>query len=250
MPKPPDGVTRQGLPYAQRGHVGLDAAGCQNTDGDDCGASILLEGQIPVTDHAFIDAVFPIGAAPFNVGNPTIGASYVGRVMKKLWITGGGDLGMPLIPDRSSLPTSDIFQAAFPRALWNAHHYFPNIVPLTLNLGLEYHASIVELRVELDPSLWFPLAGEEFSGAFYHAAEIQLGHGIGGGLRLQGVVFGPTEDSYQAALQPFFVVSRELGYLRTGIMMPLNAPLGPPFGETDNGAGAWGFNVALGIHVD
>ena len=144
----------------------------------------------------------------------------------------------------------DIFNASFPRALWNAHYYWPNIVPLTLNLGLEWHASIVELRVELDPSLWFPLAGEEFSGAFYHAAEIQLGHGIGGGLRLQGVVFGPTDDNYQAALQPFFAVSSELGYLRTGIMMPLNKPLGPPFGETDGGAGAWGFNVALGMHVD
>jgi hypothetical protein len=245
-PKPPDGITRNGLPYAQRGRIGLDVGGCLNTEGDPCGATMNLIGQVPVTDHTFIDAVFPLGVTTgeASVGNPTLGAFYVGRVMKKLWITGGGNLGIPLIEDNT------FFYGAFPRALWNAHHNYPNIVPLTMKLGLEYHASIVELRAELDPSLWFPLSGEDFHGAFYHALELQLGHSIGGGLRVQGVVFGPTDDNYQFALAPFFQVSREMGYLRTGITMPLNSPLGPPFGETDNGAGAWGFNLALGIHVD
>ena len=249
MPKPPDGVTRSGVPYAQRGRIALDAAGCQNDRGNDCGASILLEGHIPVTDHAFIDAVFPIGAAPFNVGNPTVGASYVGRVMKKLWITGGGDLGIPLISRRFSGVGSDIFSASWPRALWNAHHYYPEIFPITLRLGLEFHASIIELRVDLDPSLWAPLAGNDVSGAFYHGAELQIGHWIGGGLRMQGVAFGPTDENYQFALEPFFRLSRELGFLRAGIMLPLNGPLGPPFVQ-DSGEGAWGFSIALGMHVD
>ena len=199
-----------------------------------------LIGDIPLTDHLFVNAIFPLGVtnSEAGVGNPTLGVSYVGRVMKKLWLTGGGNMGIPLIDNLT------FFAGALPRALWNAHLNYPDIVPLTIELGLEYHVSIVELRAELNPSIWFPLAGEDFSGAFYHAAEIQLGHGIGGGLRLQGVVFGPTQDNYQAALSPFFVVSRDIGYLRTGIFIPISEPLGPPFSET------WGYNLALGIHVD
>jgi hypothetical protein len=244
-PAPPDGVTDAGLPYAQRGRVALDTAGCLNNEGDECGASMNLVAQIPVTDHTIIEGIVPLGVTDGSmaVGNPTLGAFYVGRVLKQLWITGGGSLGFPLIDQ------GGFFVAAAPRALWNAHHNYPDIVPITFKLGVEWHASIIELRAELAPSMWAPLAGESFHGSFYHAAEFQVGHGIGGGLRLQGVALGPTDVNYQLAMEPFFQVSRDLGFLRTGIMMPLDHPLGPPFIEGD-GLGAWGFRFAAGIHVD
>jgi hypothetical protein len=116
-------------------------------------------------------------------------------------------------------------------------------------LGLEYHVSIVELRFEVEPSLWAPLGGaDDVHGSFQHAAEVQLGHDIGGGLRVQGIVIGPElsrqPDHYQFALSPFFVVHREMGFLRLGLMLPMDELLGPPFEES------FGFLATTGIHID
>ncbi|MEZ4440607.1 MAG: hypothetical protein R3B72_16025 [Polyangiaceae bacterium] len=242
-PQPPDGITAAGIPWSQRGRVGLDTAACLDVNGRECGASVNLLTDIPVTDNLFVEGVVPLGVGGANqaaLGNPTLGVHYVGRLMKKMWLTGGGSLGFPLIDE------STLLVGSLPRALWDFHLYHRRIVPLTLGLDWEMHASFVEVRVELSPSILFPLAGEDFGGGFYHAAEVQFGHGIGGGLRLQGVVAATPEfsDKYAAALAPFFVLKRDAGYMRVAIVMPLNEPYGPPFDST------WGFNFGAGIHID
>jgi hypothetical protein len=239
VPKPPPGTTADGLPYSQRGHVGLDTAGCLNMDGQECGASTLLEATLPLGSGVMFEGVVLFGLFQAAFGNPTLGAHYVGRVMKSMWLTAGGSFGVPLVDER------ELIVQSVPRAYWDAHLYYQDIVPITLRLDWETHASIVELRAQLHPSLWPPTPGnKDTHGAFYHAAEVQLGHGIGGGLRIQGVVLGPGKDNYQAALGPFFAIRRDLGFLRTGFLMPLNKPLGPPFEKS------WGFQLAAGVHID
>ena len=240
-PAPPDGITEEGFPYFQRGKISIDTGACLNTDGDACGNSLKLKGRIPLVDTLVFEAVVPIGLtrtqASHPAGNPTLGAEYVGRVMKKMWITGGGALGFPLVEDRRQLIDT------VPHGRWDFHHYNHEIVPITFVLNWEMHVSIVELRVDLEPSMWFPTGGNDFDGAFQHAFEVQIGHNIGGGLRLQGVFVGSFEE-YQFAMQPFLYLSRELGFLRTGPMMPFNEPLGPPFEQS------WGFLLEAGIHID
>lgn len=237
-PKPPPGTTETGVPFAQRGKIGLDTASYLEPEGRHGAASFELWSTIPVADAVFIEAVVPMGwAVPF--GNPTVGAHYVGQAVDRFWITGGLALGIPLVED------DDFFHQSIPRAYWNMHHYVQTVFPVQFQLGLEYHASIVELRAQLEPSVWAPLGTKvDPEGAFQHAVEIQLGHSIGGGLRVQGVVVGPGDDNYQFALSPFFVIRRDLGFLRMGLMLPMDEELGPPFVQT------WGFLLATGIHID
>jgi hypothetical protein len=98
--------------------------------------------------------------------------------------------------------------------------------------------------------------------AFQHAAEVQIGHEIAGGLRYQGVVVpthntnlvgtdasnfpGGTDatDRYQGALEPFFRLYKGPLYLRLGLLLPLDKPLGKPFDHT------WGVRFATGFTLD
>ncbi len=256
MPPPPPrqpvqlpGATDKGVPLAQRGRIGLDTAAYLNTEGNRTGTSFNVMATVPVTDHTLVEAIVPLSLV-YPWGNPTIGGHHVGRVANSFWITGGGSIGIPLIEDNG------FATQAIPRALWNAHHHVHDIVPLQGRFGLEYHVNIVELRAQLEPSLWIPVGNnDDVHGAFYHAAEIQLGHTIGGGLRVQGVAYGPGygsrsgglsggDDYYQFALSPFFVIHRDLGFLRLGLMLPVDEALGPPFEQT------WGFLFATGINLD
>jgi len=245
-------VTESGVPFTQQGRIGIDTAAYLNTESnrDSGSASFNIVATVPVADHTFIEAIMPLGIA-FPWGNPTVGAHHVGRVSNGLWITAGGSFGFPLIED------NDFLGQAVPRALWNAHLYASETLPLQGRFGIEWHAGIVELRGQLEPSLWIPVgSNDDVHGAFYHAVELQLGHGIGGGLRVQGVAFGPgygeprgsrlrsDDDYYQFALSPFFAINRELGFLRLGLMLPIDEGLGPAFEKS------WGFLFNTGLNID
>ena len=134
------------------------------------------------------------------------------------------------------------------RAYWNAHQYAPETVPIVPQLVFEAQAGITSFRIEADPIVYISTSdrGDPIELSFQHAAEIQFGHGIGGGLRVQGVWFATSDarDVYQAALEPFFIVERELLFLRFGLTMPLDEQLGPPFDET------WGIRAVTGIRLD
>jgi hypothetical protein len=242
--KPADGVTKTGLPFAQRGRVALDFAGCRNTDGDPCGVSMNLVAAVPIVDKVLFDGIVPLGIGGPNseavMGNPTLGARGLVRHGDNHWIAISGSFGVPIVGD------DDFFIAAVPRGYWNLRHQLEDYLPLNVGVGYEGHFGLLALRVHAEPSLWAPLGNnDDTHGAFDHSLELQVGHGIGGGLRYQGVVLGPnTDDPYHAALQPFLVVSRELGFVRTGIQFPLNEPLGPAFENS------WGFHFAAGVHVD
>jgi hypothetical protein len=91
-----------------------------------------------------------------------------------------------------------------------------------------------------------------------HAAEFQFGHAIGGGFRLQGVATPTDEaDAYQLAMEPFLSIERELGFLRLGLMLPLDKVLGPPLASIDgdrrrnqDGLGSWGLLIRTGLRFE
>jgi len=235
------GTTASGVPWEQRGRIAFDTAMYTDTSGRDGAAGANVIGTLPLADRTFFETVVPLSIG-FPVGNIMLGAHHVAKLgSSRLWFTGGGQLGIPLAADDAFVIQS------VPRAFWNLPHYMDDVLPLLFRMRLEYHTDLLELRAELEPSVWFPLGNkDEIEGAFPHAVELQLGHGVGGGLRLQGVVVGPGNDQYQAALSPFFAIRRELGFARVGIMFPLDETLGPAFEERR----AWGALVATGLHID
>jgi hypothetical protein len=239
-----DGETEAGVPFARRGKVALDSALFRGTSKDPASASLNLVATVPLARRTFFEAVVPASiAVPF--GNPTIGAHHVARLSDGVWLVAGGATGLPVLTDRED----DFVVRSIPRAYWDIHHYWSDLVSWQLRLGLEYHVASFGLRIELEPSLWLG-APAGVSGAFQHALELQIGHGIGAGLRIQGVALGPKadhsgeEDHYQLAFSPFFGVWRDAGFLRLGLMLPADAQLGPPFAKT------WGLLCAAGLHVD
>jgi hypothetical protein len=226
----------------------MDSATYLPSEGDGGVMSLLVAGSVPVARATTFNVVLPVGS-PFILGNPTLGASHVGQVSESFWITGGGSIGVPLMDEELESVGADL---TIPRARWGWHHYIPAQVPLQAHLLFEVHASIVEMRAHLEPTVWIGIGNKDgdSSGGFYHAFEVQLGHTVGGGLRIQGVATA-TDDAYQFAMSPFFVVQQELGFVRTALMLPIDNDLGPAFDDSDRESlGAWGFLLSLGIHLD
>jgi hypothetical protein len=235
----PDGQTKDGVPFAQRGGLLLDSAAYLDSEGRGRGASFELRATIPLGARTFLEGIVPVSLIQ-PLGNVTFGAHHVGKLGRSTWLTAGGSMGVPLVAD------GRVLAGAVPRGYWGMHRYVEDTLPIQAFLLFETHvAEIVAIRVHAEPSLWFPIGdADSTDGAFYHAAELQIGHAIGGGVRMQGVVVGPGRDNYQLALGPFFYAQRDPIFLRAGLLLPVDEELGPPFKRS------WGLLVAVGLHVD
>jgi hypothetical protein len=215
--------------------------------------AIDIVARIPVQPTTFVDLDLPIGFGA--LGNPMMGAHHVFRPADPFWITLGGAFGFPLIN------TSGFENFAFANGLWDAERFIHQNVPFALRFGLEGHAGLVELRAQLDPVWGVSItSAQDHFFAFQHAVEIQIGHAIGGGLRYQGVLVGtnnpeivdtavqtgpaPSANHYQGTLEPFFKLFHDPIFLRIGLLMPVNAPLGPPFSH------GWGARGTIGWSLD
>lgn len=249
-PPPPErpagrpGVSKAGIPLARRGGLLLDGAAFTSMYGERYGTSLDVTGSLPLTDRSFFDGILPVGFPAVATGNPMLGVRYVASLSKRAWLDFGGSLGVPLLSEDAQI----LLLAAIARAFWNAHHYTPDVLPLRVGAGFEWHGGPVELRIQADPIPMFPVrARDEVELLFQHAVELQVGHGIGGGLRLQGVA-STGRDAYQTALEPFLSIERDLVFLRTGLVLPLDEALGPPFSTKSQGS--WGFRLATGVRVD
>lgn len=253
-------MTKDGIPLAHRGGLGLDTAvfSAGNEQDGAAGGSLSVELGLPLAKRTFLDARLPMGfATAFVLGNPNLGIRHV--LGREVWVSLGGALGLPVVNVRTQ-PFGAYQYPPIPNGLWNLHDYFPNIVPLEFNLGVEGHAGrYVILRGQVDPVLWIPYSrNDEPELVIQHAAELQVGHTLGGGLRLQGVAIPTGEDYgvnyplldrgggdlYQLAVEPFLAAEGELLFARLGILMPLDEELGPPFDVS------WGFRMKAGFHID
>jgi hypothetical protein len=263
-PRPEDepGV-RDGLPYALVGALALETAAYTNGD-EITAAAIALGARIPLVDSVFFVGRVPLGivvagndSSPI-LGNPTLGVGGVADIGDRVWLSLDGRLGLPLVSEAAVDDEIAIIGPMIPRALWNMHEYYPNVFPVVIHAGVEGHAgSLVILRAMLEPVLLPPFeVGErsrddaQFELVLQHAAEIQLGHFVGGGLRIQGVAL-PTfdettyrileQDLYQFAFEPFFAIQHDEVFARFGLVMPADEALGPPF------KGTWGARFDLGL---
>jgi hypothetical protein len=254
--KEPDGVTTEGIPLSSRGGFLLDTASFASGDEGVGAVSLFLGASIPIQGKTFLDARVPVAfvSQPIMIGNVGVGAHHVFRLGKGAWYTLGGSIGLPTA--REDVVRSPIPELALsPRALWDLGDYFPDTVPVKLDNKVEGHIGIVTLRGFVDLVVVLGHGSnyqQEF--AIPHAFEVQVGHEIGGGLRIQGVAI-PTGDDldvvedfegdlYQLAFEPFFTYEGKLMFVRTGIVLPVDAELGPPFAQT------WGFKLATGVRID
>jgi hypothetical protein len=252
-----------GLPLAQRGRVGVDVASYLDTAGERGTTALELIASLPLTARTFVDVVAPLSFLWFG-GNPSLGAHHVRPVAPGIFVSFGGAVALPLLGDESTAYFDDYSRVVYdyravPSGYWNYRLYARSVVPVTGTFGLEAHRGLFELRFQTEPT-WLvglsddPVAGargpavsrpdHDDQGLLPHAFEVQVGHRVAAGVRLQGVVIGWGGDNYQAALEPFFALEKELFMLRLGLLLPLDSPLGPPFEES------WGFRFGTGIRLE
>jgi hypothetical protein len=237
--EPAEGVTGTGLPLDERGGFLLDASAMKGTSYAAIASTALtLAARVPVSERTFLDARLPLAYGV--AGNPTVGVHHVSRLGQSTWLSAGGAFGVPLAPS-----TDRTFSAlAAARSYWDIHEFFPDVVPVIGRLGLEAHADAFIVRCEFEPMVLLDSDdGTQF--VVQQAAEVQLGHRLGGGVRLQGVWLASFEDDvFQATLEPFLALEQERLFLRAGLLLPLDEDLGPPFEDH------WGFRLATGFRIE
>jgi len=258
-------LSRSGIPLGERGGFGVDTASFTYSDGDFSGLVVDLTASVPITSRTFFGARLPLGLTIAEsqlsdrtlavLGNIPLEVRHVLRYAPKLWITYGFELALPTLSGQSHGP--DNYEApAAARAYWDLHELLPDILPVGFKAAGEWHtAGFIALRAEIQLTSYFPMGrNDKAEIVVQHAFEAQFGHRVGGGLRLQGVWL-PTFDeidiahsldghTYQAAIEPFFAFEHRSMFMRLGIMLPLDEPLGPPIEE------AWGFRFATGLRID
>ncbi|WP_437723649.1 hypothetical protein [Sorangium sp. So ce861] len=247
------------VPRGQRGAIGVETSAFTGGDSDVSGLAVALFARMPFADHTFLDVRVPFGLAMDErtdavLGNVMLGAHHVARAGRKLWITVGGAVGLATLSAQTHDHRS-YEPVGASRAYWDLHEYFPSILPIHARLGAEAHLGPLIARLQLEPLLYIPLGrNEEYEVAIQHAAELQIGHGIGGGVRVQGMAL-PTFDNvdirhavarnvYVLALEPFVAIERKAAFLRAGLLLPFDEELGPPLDHT------WGFHLTAGVRTD
>ena len=255
----PAALAPAGLPLDLRGAIGLDTA--SYTDFGDAFTSIAIRllASVPVARGAYFDVRLPMGFATdkttnATLGNVILGAHGVLSLGKTTWMSIGGGIGLPFLSGGTERDRG-FGGAQVPNAFWNIHEYMASVVPIEARVSLEGEAGPVTLRGELTPVIMIPIGqNDQIEVAIMHSIEAQVGHTIGGGLRLQGVALptfedvyrnSPAEgDLYQLAMEPFFAVQQPRYYFRTGMMLPLDSTLGPPFSRS------FGFRLGFGVRLE
>ncbi len=247
------------IPLDLRGAIGLDTASF--TDGGNAFSSVAIRvlASIPIARATYLDVRLPLGFTTDRttnavLGNPMLGVHGVMAIGKTTWLSIGGALGFPLL-SAGTQRDNGYGGAQVPNAFWNIHEYMPSVLPLEARVAIEGEAGPITIRGEVAPVIAIPIGNnDQIEVVIMHAVEAQIGHTFAGGLRLQGVAL-PTFDRvrggsfaegdlYQMAMEPFFQVQQPRYFFRTGIMLPLDSTLGPPF------VGSFGFRLGFGVRLE
>ncbi|MFO0592575.1 MAG: hypothetical protein U0441_33840 [Polyangiaceae bacterium] len=236
-----------GVPLDRRGQVGVEVAAYTSTQpvsGQlDSVVALGLNVHMPIATRTFADVRIPM--ASYFPGNIMLGVDRVGKMGgERGFLAYGIQVGLPLAVQ------SGLHYFSLPNGTWNIHEYQPHFLPLKLAFNYErLMGESVTVRLDLEPIVSFPVGdyGYNVGFTFQHAAEVQYGHGIGVGMRVQGVAISDqlSPDAYQLAVEPFAVVQRDLGFARLGLMLPIDGSVaGPPFEQS------WGLRLWAGLHID
>ena len=243
-PDPREGVSANGLPFAMRGGVTLGVSALRLGTTTPVPTTLDFAAHIPVAPHTFVDAKLPLATA--TLGNPTLGVHHVLDLADRVWLSLGGEFGLPLINGTRGY---DTFRAA--RVFWDAQDFATSTMPFGLRAALEAHFSLVELRVQAEP-VWGIATKSALTHyfAFQHAVEAQVGHAFGAGVRYQGVVLGTdtfrTDDRYQGAVELFFRAVHGPLFARVGVVLPLDTPLSGSTADVQY----WGVRAQTGFQFD
>lgn len=220
--------------------------------------SARVLASMPLASNVFFDARLPLGvtisrSTAASVGNPSLGLRGVVDLGSGTWVNVSGAIGLPLLSGQAQRTGGAA--PMIPTALWDLQDYMPSSLPLEFRLGLEKKIDFVSIRGEIAPIFMMPVGrNDEVELAFLHAVEVEAGGKVSAGLRLQGVALPTTKDvevtsvakgtPYQAAMEPFLVVRHGAYFARSGLMLPLDEPLGPPLVKS------FGFRLALGVRFE
>ena len=237
--------TKNGVPLSRRGRIALNAAGFTDLSGDNSILALGLDVHLPVATRTFLDVRLPM--ASVFPGNIMLGASRTSKLDPRGFLSYGAQLGLPLATSNRGLDFKDF---SLPNGTWNVHEYAADFMPIKLAAGYErMMGQSFTFRLDLEPVFFIPIGERGYNAAFalQHAAELQFGHSIGAGLRIQGVAITQDiyDDAYQLSIEPFLVVKREVGFARLGLLMPIDDSVaGPAFDR------AWGLRLDAGFHID
>lgn len=208
-------------------------------------ATSIFKASIPVVPHTFVEADIPLafGEDEPALGVARLGARHVFRLGTSAWLELGGGLGLPTLIRNN---TGTLEAAPVAKALWDLSRYFESQIPIDVAAQAEGHlGEYVALRGSLGLTVLAPYgSNDEPEALLPHMIEVQIGHKIGGGLRVQGVLMPTFEDLYQLAFQPFFSYEGGPLFTRVSITMPADEGLGPPFSTS------WGFGIAAGGRLE
>jgi hypothetical protein len=232
-------------------------------DGEDMGGSSftlspLLAFETPVSDDWALAAEWGFvftdfspdtgdGDSTFRIGNPFLGAAY-SLMNDDIDLTIGCGIGLPLasVPDDDSVAGLAYWHASTIRGWWDFWLWRARVLgivfPLQLILdelplfnirGEAAAAGLVAVNDD-DSDILFQLGGE--AGLRLGVAEL--------GARLQ-FVWIPTSDgdNAQTAVEPYVLFDLKPGFVRLGLLMNLDKPLGFAF-DAD---GYWGVRLAAGF---
>lgn len=237
----------QGVPLDRRGQIGFEAAAYTSTQPAagqlDSVVAIGLNVHVPIATRTFADVRIPM--ASYFPGNIMLGVDRVGKLgSERGFLAYGFQLGLPLSVQ------GGLHYFSLPNGTWNMHEYQPHFMPFKVAFNYErLLGQSGTLRLDLEPIVSVPIGdyGRNVGFTFQHALEVQYGHGLGVGLRVQGVALTDqlSADAYQLAVEPFAVVQRDLGFARLGVMLPIDGSVaGPPFEQS------WGLRLWAGLHID
>ncbi|MEZ4446707.1 MAG: hypothetical protein R3B72_46950 [Polyangiaceae bacterium] len=180
------------------------------------------------------------------IGNPVISLLGGGKLHEQVGLWGGLRIAIPTLPsadllgaDTANLASKLVLAPL--RAGVELHRFFPLSVPVRLPFGGEFQLHpLVYLRVEIDPTLFFPTqSGGANSVVMDQINELEVLSpiGLGGGIRLQeSFILTNATDRAQVGLEPFLSYEPPTEgdyavpvYARLGLMMALDSPFGFAF---------------------
>jgi hypothetical protein len=236
---PPPGTTETWLPLGGRGGVIVEAAAMNDADRADLPMTMFaLSAHLPVSVTTFWDVRVPVALG--FAGNPSMGVHRVHSLGRGVWLSAGGAMGAPL----GSIDEQKLTRVLPAQAAWDVADVMPHALPVMGRFDFEVHSGALAFRAEGDPIVAVTTTwGVHFVAQ--QAVELQLGHELGAGLRLQAVWLPTFEgDVFHSALEPFAVLEHRHVFARAGLMMPLDAELGPPFEKR------WGARLAAGLRIN
>jgi hypothetical protein len=192
--------------------------------------------------------------ARFGLGNPTVGAHYAASTAgeKMTWFA-GLRVGLPLaqLGGLESDRANDLASAA--NAHGDFYRWVPELLPLVGRIGFEAQPRPgFWLRLPVDLMMLVPTTGRrELKGGMVTRFEMegQSKGGVGGGGALQFVISNGfrtrRDDLAQIAIEPYFVFDNDRVFVRFGLILAVDEPLGPAFFD----GGVLATDLRIGGHL-